>query len=112
VRRPRNVTKKKVELHFVQFFDQYFSAGIFAGNAVNMVIASGYTGETIGNFFPSGVSEVVGVRIPRLVLREDAAHADVLHGERPRKGVPQILRIDSFPISGAIGLFGRSDKST
>ncbi len=48
----------------------------------------------------------------RLVLREDAAHADGLHGERPREGIPQILRIDSFPISGAIGLFGRSDKST
>jgi hypothetical protein len=48
----------------------------------------------------------------RLVLREDAAHAYGLHGERPRKGIPQILRIDSFPISGAIGLLGRSDDST
>jgi hypothetical protein len=28
-----------------------------------MLIASGYTGQTIENFFPSGVSEVVGVRI-------------------------------------------------
>jgi hypothetical protein len=31
---------------------------------VNMLIASGYTGQTIENFFPSDVSEVVGVRIP------------------------------------------------
>ena len=32
--------------------------------AVNFLIASGYTGQTTENFFPSGVQEVVGVRIP------------------------------------------------
>lgn len=31
---------------------------------VNMLIAAGYTGQTIENFFPSDISEVVGVRIP------------------------------------------------
>jgi len=31
---------------------------------VNMLIACGYTGQTIENFYPSEVSEVVGVRIP------------------------------------------------
>ena len=31
---------------------------------VNMLIASGYTGQTTENFYPSDVQEVVGVRIP------------------------------------------------
>ena len=31
---------------------------------VNLLIASGYTGQTIQNFFPSDIEEVVGVRIP------------------------------------------------
>jgi uncharacterized protein involved in tellurium resistance len=31
---------------------------------VNMLIASGYTGQTTENFYPSAVQEVVGVRIP------------------------------------------------
>jgi hypothetical protein len=31
---------------------------------VNTLIASGYTGQTIENFYPSDVQEVVGVRIP------------------------------------------------
>ena len=31
---------------------------------VNMLIASGYTGQTIENFYPSAIQEVVGVRIP------------------------------------------------
>jgi hypothetical protein len=31
---------------------------------VNMLIASGYTGQTIENFYPSDIQEVVGVRIP------------------------------------------------
>jgi hypothetical protein len=31
---------------------------------VNMLIASGYTGQTIENFYPSPIQEVVGVRIP------------------------------------------------
>ena len=32
--------------------------------AVNFLIASGYTGQTMENFYPSDVQEVVGVRIP------------------------------------------------
>jgi len=31
---------------------------------VNFLIASGYTGQTTENFYPSDVQEVVGVRIP------------------------------------------------
>jgi carboxypeptidase family protein len=31
---------------------------------VNMLIASGYTGQTTENFYPSDIQEVVGVRIP------------------------------------------------
>ena len=31
---------------------------------VNMLIASGYSGQTIQNFYPSDIQEVVGVRIP------------------------------------------------
>jgi hypothetical protein len=31
---------------------------------VNMLIASGYTGQTTENFYPSDVQEVVGVRVP------------------------------------------------
>jgi hypothetical protein len=31
---------------------------------VNMLIAGGYTGQTIENFYPSSIQEVVGVRIP------------------------------------------------
>jgi hypothetical protein len=31
---------------------------------VNMLIASGYTGQTIENFYPSSIQRVVGVRIP------------------------------------------------
>lgn len=31
---------------------------------VNFLIASGYTGQTTQNFFPSDVQEVVGVRMP------------------------------------------------
>ena len=31
---------------------------------VNMLLASGYTGQTIENFYPSEIQEVVGVRIP------------------------------------------------
>jgi hypothetical protein len=31
---------------------------------VNMLIASGYTGQTIENFYPSSIQQVVGVRIP------------------------------------------------
>ena len=31
---------------------------------LNMLVASGHTGQTIENFLPSDVSEVVGVRIP------------------------------------------------
>jgi hypothetical protein len=31
---------------------------------VNMLIAGGYTGQTIENFYPSDIQEVVGVRIP------------------------------------------------
>jgi hypothetical protein len=31
---------------------------------VNLLIASGYAGQTIENFYPSDVEEVVGVRIP------------------------------------------------
>jgi Carboxypeptidase regulatory-like domain len=31
---------------------------------VNMLVAGGYTGQTIENFYPSQVEEVVGVRIP------------------------------------------------
>jgi hypothetical protein len=31
---------------------------------VNMLIASGYTGQTIENFYPSPIQQVVGVRIP------------------------------------------------
>jgi hypothetical protein len=32
--------------------------------AINFLIASGYTGQTTENFFPSDIQEVVGVRIP------------------------------------------------
>jgi hypothetical protein len=42
----------------------------------------------------------------RLVLRKDAADAYGLHGKCSRKGISQIFRIDSFSISGAIGLLG------
>jgi hypothetical protein len=31
---------------------------------VNFLIASGYSGQTTENFYPSDVQEVVGVRIP------------------------------------------------
>ena len=31
---------------------------------VNMLVAGGYTGQTIENFYPSPIQEVVGVRIP------------------------------------------------
>jgi hypothetical protein len=31
---------------------------------VNFLIASGYTGQTTENFYPSDIQEVVGVRIP------------------------------------------------
>ena len=31
---------------------------------LNMLIAGGYTGQTIENFFPSPIQQVVGVRIP------------------------------------------------
>jgi hypothetical protein len=31
---------------------------------VNLLIASGYAGQTIENFYPADVQEVVGVRIP------------------------------------------------
>ena len=31
---------------------------------VNFLIASGYTGQTTENFYPSEIQEVVGVRIP------------------------------------------------
>ena len=31
---------------------------------VNFLIASGYTGQTTENFYPSNIPEVVGVRIP------------------------------------------------
>jgi hypothetical protein len=31
---------------------------------LNMLIAGGYTGQTIENFYPSSIQEVVGVRIP------------------------------------------------
>ena len=31
---------------------------------VNMLIAGGYTGQTIENFYPSAIQEEVGVRIP------------------------------------------------
>jgi hypothetical protein len=31
---------------------------------VNMLIASGHTGQTLETFVPSGISEVTGVRIP------------------------------------------------
>ncbi len=31
---------------------------------VNMLIAGGYTGQTIENFYPSAIQQVVGVRIP------------------------------------------------
>jgi hypothetical protein len=58
------------------------------------------------------VHSIAGWSQARLVLREDAAHAYGLHGKCSRQGIPQILRIDSFPISGAIGLLGRSDYST
>jgi hypothetical protein len=31
---------------------------------VNFLIASGYSGQTAENFYPSDIQEVVGVRIP------------------------------------------------
>jgi hypothetical protein len=31
---------------------------------VNMLVARGYTGQTIENFYPSNIAEPVGVRIP------------------------------------------------
>jgi hypothetical protein len=31
---------------------------------VNFLIASGYTGQTTENFYPSDIQEAVGVRIP------------------------------------------------
>lgn len=34
------------------------------GAGVNFLIASGYTGQTTENFYPSGVQQVVGVRVP------------------------------------------------
>ena len=34
---------------------------------VNVLIASGYTGQTTENFYPSDIQEVVGVRIPSYV---------------------------------------------
>jgi Carboxypeptidase regulatory-like domain len=40
------------------FIEGRFTAG------VNFLIASGYTGQTTENFYPSGIQEVVGVRIP------------------------------------------------
>jgi hypothetical protein len=40
-----------------------FANGRFTAG-VNFLIASGYTGQTMENFFPSDVQEVVGVRIP------------------------------------------------
>jgi Carboxypeptidase regulatory-like domain len=40
------------------FIDGRLTAG------VNFLIASGYTGQTTENFFPSDIQEVVGVRIP------------------------------------------------
>jgi Carboxypeptidase regulatory-like domain len=40
------------------FLDGRLDAG------VNFLIASGYTGQTTENFYPSDISEVVGVRIP------------------------------------------------
>ncbi len=40
------------------FLDRRLNVG------VNMLIASGYTGQTIENFYPSPIQQVVGVRIP------------------------------------------------
>jgi Carboxypeptidase regulatory-like domain len=40
----------------------FFNGRLDAG--VNFLIASGYTGQTTENFFPSEIQEVVGVRIP------------------------------------------------
>jgi hypothetical protein len=40
------------------FLDRRLNVG------VNMLIAGGYTGQTIENFYPSSIQEVVGVRIP------------------------------------------------
>jgi len=43
------------------FMDGRLSAG------VNFLIAGGYSGETTENFYPSDISEAVGVRIPSYV---------------------------------------------
>ena len=40
------------------------SFGRFIGAGVNFLIASGYSGQTTENFYPSALQEVVGVRIP------------------------------------------------
>ena len=40
------------------FLNGRFTAG------VNSLIASGYTGQTLENFYPSDIQEVAGVRIP------------------------------------------------
>ena len=40
----------------------FLSGRLTAG--VNFLIASGYTGQTTENFYPSDIQEVVGVRIP------------------------------------------------
>lgn len=40
----------------------FFNGRLDAG--INFLIASGYTGQTTENFFPSEIQEVVGVRIP------------------------------------------------
>ena len=40
-----------------------FANGRFTAG-VNFLIASGYTGQTTENFYPSDIQEVVGVRLP------------------------------------------------
>jgi hypothetical protein len=40
----------------------FMNARLTAG--VNFLVASGYTGQTTENFYPSDIQEVVGVRIP------------------------------------------------
>ena len=40
-----------------------FGGGRFTGG-INFLIASGYSGQTTENFYPSAIQEVVGVRIP------------------------------------------------
>ncbi len=60
------------------FLDGRFDVG------VNLLIASGYTGQTIQSFYPSNVQEVVGVRIPSYA----SVNLTYRFGRTPGAGAP------------------------